>query len=390
MSRVKNPDSFRSLAGVNVIQPSKDFRVKFLGFYDPEYGVNTEYAYKAGTLRSLEDRPIYDDSHLDGRGCAFMYFKHRALGHNFLSKKLGKGHWHTKCFVSANNTNLWDCATRNEKDDIFFVADLCEDMPITLDDETYALYVLRPALTPDEISALAMKSITTFEWKADMLTASTKVAKSEAREIVATKMMAQAIVTKNIYAKQIDNLIKLLAIAQEKLFDNTGKGVEVLINLGDRVEKEFDLGLLGPEAMKDSVTKMIERQSKDLSYIQALTKAEGDDSELMKREVFDTCVNYVGLDYMKKWLNIVELEGSTNSILTPSMVTANALEKRNLKDLNQEELFKLVNRLTNLGSKQFDAGVRSENPENEINNLIDNTMIKMDGEEKDNKLMLEQ
>ena len=387
MTFVANPQAYRSLSSINLIQPRKKFALRHLGFYDPIASVNSEFTYKSGLLLDRTGKRLYDDSYLEGKPCTYFYFKHRMFGHNTLSKRLSRGHWHTKCFVSCNETPVFSCAKENEKKDVFFMADLLKDMPIRTDNETFALYVIQPSLDPEEIADLAMKTVTIYEWKADMLTATEKVSKAQAKEIIATKMMAQSIITKNIYAKQIDSLIKLLASAQEKLFDNTGRGVEVLINLGDRIEKEFDLALMGPEAMKEAAQSMVTRQQGDLRFIEALTSLESNGDDILKRQVFDTCFNYVGPTKMKEWLNIANSgdPSKMNSITSPSIVTAKALEKRNLKDMSQKELFDLVNRLTNYTlSDQFEVDMKNEDlNETDINNSIDKTVHKLPEENED-------
>lgn len=390
MSHVNNPGAFKSLCSLNLIQPSREFAFKHLGVYDPMFTVNSAFAYKSGLLMDATGKRLYDDSYLEGKPCTYFYFKHRAFGHNNLSKRISKGHWHTKCFISSNDTPIFSCTSENELKNVLFVADLCKDMPIKTNNETFALYVLRPTLNRREISELATKTVTTYEWKADMLTATEKVYKAQAKEIVATKMMAQAIVTKNIYAKQIDSLIKLLASAQEKLFENTGKGVEVLIGLGDRIEKEFDLALMGPEAMRDAAETMVTRQQGDLKYIEALTALESNGNEVLKKQVFDVCLNYVGPTLMKDWLQII---GSGNavkidSLSTPSIATVKALEQRDMKNMSTKELYDLVNRLSNYtNSKQFDIDMKTDNfDSDDINNALDKNVHKLPEEEEPNRI----
>ncbi|MCK5013140.1 MAG: hypothetical protein KAS66_04930 [Candidatus Omnitrophica bacterium] len=390
MSYVANPSAYKSLSSINLFQPRKKFAIKHVGFYDPIVSVNSEFTYRSGLLVDSTGKKLYDDSYLEGKPCTYFYFKHRMFGHNSLSKRVSKGHWHTKCFVSCNDTPVFSCARENEKKDVFFFADLLKDMPIRTDNETFALYVIQPTLDPEEIADLAMKTVTVYEWKADMLTATEKVSKAQGKEIVATKMMAQAIVTKNIYAKQIDSLIKLLASAQEKLFDNTGRGVEVLISLGDRIEKEFDLALMGPEAMKEAAQSMVTRQQSDLKYIEALTSLESNGDDILKRQVFDTCLNYVGPIKMAEWLNIAKSgnQNDLNSISSPSIATVKALEKRDLKSMSPNDLFDLANRLSSYSaSEQFEKDMKSEDfDENDINNSIDKTVHKLPEEnEKEGK-----
>lgn len=388
MSHVGNPGAFKSLCSINIIQPGRGFAFKHLGFYDPMFTVHSEFAYKSGLLLDENGKRLYNDSYLEGKPCSYFYFRHRAFGHNSLSKRISKGHWHIKCFVSNNDTPIFDCTTENEIKNILFIADLCKGMPIKTDNETFALYVLQPSLDRREISELATKTVTTYKWKADMLTATAKVYTAQAKEIVATKMMAQAIVTKNIYAKQIDSLIKLLATAQEKLFDNTGKGVEVLIGLGDRVEKEFDLALMGPEAMREAAESMVERQRGDLKYIEALTTLESDGDETLKKQVFDTCLNYVGPELMKQWLQIIT-SGNPAQIQTlssPAIKTVKALEQRDLKNMSSKDLYELVSRLSSYTeSEQFKLDMESKTfNESDINNALDKSVHKLPEEEEKN------
>ena len=389
MSHVENPEAFKSLSRINLIQPKNKFRIRHIGFYDPMFTINSEFTYKSGLLLDRTGKQLYDDSYLDGKPCTYFYFRHRAFGHNNLSKKISKGHWHVKCIVSCNDTPIFNCASENEIKDVFFIADLLKGMPIKTDNETFALYVIQPSLDPEEISDLAVKAVTIHEWKQDMLTSTAKVSKAQAKEIVATKMMAQAIISKNIYAKQIDSLIKLMAVAQEKLFDNTGRGVEVLISLGDRIEKEFDLALMGPEAMKEAAQTMVTRQQGDLKYIEALVGLEADGDDILKRQVFDTCFNYVGPTKMKEWLNIANSgnQQSMNTISSPSIATAKALENRDLKNMSPKELFELANRLSNyVTSDQFTVDMSSETlSESNINNAIDKNVHKIKEEEEDAK-----
>ena len=387
MSHVGNPEAFKSLCSINLIQPKRKFMVKHLGYYDPTFTVNSEFTYKSGLLLDRTGKQIYDDSYLEGKPCSYFYFRHRAFGHNNLSKKISKGHWHVKCIVSCNDAPVFSCASENEIKDVFFIADLLKGMPIKTDNETFALYVIDPSLEPHEISDLATKTVTTFEWKRDMLTATEKVSKAQAKEIVATKMMAQAIVSKNIYAKQIDSLIKIMAVAQEKLFENTGRGVEILIGLGDRIEKEYDLALMGPEAMKEAAQTMVTRQQDDLRYIEALVSLESNGDEVLKKQVFDTCFNYVGPTLMKQWLNIAESgdQSLLNTISSPSIATVKALEERNLKNMTTKELYDLTSRLTNyVTSDQFKQDMQADTlDEASINNSIDKTVHKIKEEEKE-------
>lgn len=386
MTHVGNPEAFKSLCSINLIQPRNKFGVKHLGFYDPAFTVNSEFTYKSGLLLDRTGKKIYDDSYLEGKPCSYFYFRHRAFGHNSLSKKISKGHWHVKCIVSCNDAPVFSCASENEIKDVFFVADLVKGMPIKTDNETFALYVIQPSLEPHEISDLATNAVSIFEWKADMLTATEKVSKAQAKEIVATKMMAQAIVSKNIYAKQIDSLIKIMATAQEKLFENTGRGVEVLIDLGDRIEREYDLALMGPEAMKEAAQTMVTRQQSDLKYIEALVSLESNGDDVLKRQVFDTCLNYVGPVLMKKWLNVTESgdQHAMNALSSPSIATVKALEDRNLKNMSPKELYDLSNRLSNyVMSEQFKEDMSVDVlSEANINNSIDKTIHKIEEEQK--------
>ena len=389
MSHVDNPDAFRSLSSIKLIQPKRDFKPTHLGYYDPLFTVHSEFAYKSGLLLDSTGKKLYDDSYLEGKPCSYFYFRHRAFGHNSLSKKMSKGHWHVKCIVSCNDTPIFNCASEDENNDIFIIADLLKNMPIRTDNETFALYVVQPSLDPEEISDLARKAVSIYEWKADMLTATEKVSKAQAKEIVATKMMAQAIISKNIYAKQIDSLVKLMATAQEKLFENTGRGVEVLISLGDRIEKEFDLALMGPEAMKEAAQTMVTRQQGDLQYIEALVGLEANGDDVLKRQVFDTCLNYVGSTKMREWLNIVDSgdKSKLNTISSPSIATVKALEDRNLKNMSAKELYDLANRVASYtASEQFKEDMKSEGiDETNINNSIDKTIHKLVEEEEKKK-----
>ena len=208
MSKVRfGKDSYNSLPSIFIIQLNQDtgFNMKYLGKYDPMMGKEVDFTYEPGTLKE-NGKVLYDDTALEGKSCAYFYVKHRFFGNSYISRKTSKGHFHIKCIVSNNKINVWDCAEMSSTGDVFIFARLCENMPITVDDYTYSLYVIEPMLTQGEISALARNNDMVYQWKKKLMDAAEDVAEARGNEIMAMSMMTEADVKCSIYQNHVQKL----------------------------------------------------------------------------------------------------------------------------------------------------------------------------------------
>lgn len=371
MSRVRNPNHYKNLCAVNIIEPDKDFRVNFLGYYDPFLDKGMEFSYRSGTLKE-NGVELYDDSHLEGKNSANLYFKHRPLGTGLLARWTSRGHFHMKTIVSNNNINLWDCSFENQKGDLFFIGNLCKDMPIVLEDYTYSLYVIEPTLSGDELAALAVDSQNVYKWKKDIKEAKKQVAEAHGNEIVAISMMGEARVRADIFARYLEIYKTWLGMAQDKLLEYTGKGFETIYDAINKAEMDFDIGLAGEEYMKGNVRGFADKMNIQIKTVEAMTNADLDATEVMKKHLFNVTMNFIGLAKMKEYMNHVNGE---QMVYTPSIAAHNALNKINPDNLTKDEHQNLVKRVVNtLQSVAFEKNVENAKNNEELTKNINNAL----------------
>ena len=380
MSQIKNPNAYRILPSVNVIEPGKDFRVTFIGLYDPDFGIESDPTYKSGALKDDNGKLIYDDTHLNGNNCAYLYLKHRWLGVSYFAKKMSRGHFHIKCIVSNNAVNLWDCSYTSKSGDIYFFADIVDDMPIVLYNNTYSLFVIEPRLTQSEISALAFNVKKVFQWKERMIKSSKQVAVAHANEVLAVSMMSEAVVKAAIYAEHINTLSKMLNIAQDKLLESTGRSFDMISGAIDSVEEKFDVGILSGETMSKGISSLLKRQNVELKYIESMTKLDSD-SDVMKRQVFNTALQFIGIEKMREFMKTMIGDNVKSVNVPPSMAVLSALENFDLDRLDAKEKAGIMNRLVNyIKGDRLSNGESDKNLEEDINNAITERLIKLEEE----------
>lgn len=382
-------EKFVSLPSITLIEPNKEFKPNLVGFYDPRFGTDTEPTYKSeGEL--FDGVRKFDDTYLEGKNCIFLHFKHRWLGNNKFARMVSRGHFHTKCFVSNNDFNIWDCAKTNKKDDIILYANLVDDMPIVLNDHRYSLYVVEPTLTPPELSALALSSDNVYVWKKKLERSSKIVAEAQGREVLAISMMSEAVVGRSIYSDHVKSLNKLLAQSQDKLLQTTGEKFSVILGLIDKVEEEYDIGVLSDTVMSKDVQKMVRHQEIQLKTINALTDMDEDMTGNMKRHIFDTAYRFIGGPDMRRFLNMVE-NGPVGALNNPSMAVLKGLENMDLTNLDKDEKRGVVGRVMNyIKSNAFEEKIKAgeENIDEVINNAVNAGMIEIsneDGKDKSNE-----
>ncbi len=378
MSRVKNPNHYKNLCAVNIIEPNNDFRVNFLGYYDPFLDKGMEFSYRSGTLKE-NGVELYDDSHLEGKNSANLYFKHRPLGTGMLARWTSRGHFHMKTIVSNNNINLWDCSFENQKGDLFFIGNLCKDMPIVLEDYTYALYVIEPTLTGDELGALAIDSQNVYKWKKEIKEAKKQVAVAHGNEIIAISMMGEARVRADMFANYLEIYKTSLNMARDKLLEFGGKSFETIYDAINKAEMDFDIGLAGEQYIKGNVGSFTNKMNIQIKTVEAMTNADLDASEVMKKHLFNVTLNFIGLPKMKEFMNHINGE---NAIYTPSIAAHNVLGKINSDNMTPEENQNLIKRVANtlqskVFEKNFGKALSNEELEKNINDSLNTEMIEI-------------
>ena len=337
MSKIKNAKLFDSLNSVSVIDPANNFNARYIGSYDASLGFDTEPTYKPFAHEILEGGKMkFDDRYLEGNSCGYLYFKHRMLGTGKGARMTSKGHWHTKCIVSETNVNVLDASFSNAHGDLFFIAKLLPGMPIVYDNYTFSLYVIEPKLVGSELSTLALNSKKVWEWKKRLMTSGEETARAQANEIVALSMMGEAVVKSSICMDHIHTLTALLNQSQDKVLEVTGKSFEVVFDMVNLVEEQYDVGILGDETLKKGVSKFLDGQRMQVKYMDAIANNDFDGSEGMKRQIFNTALNFIGLPDMRKFLQMSE-ESPIQQISTPSIALASALDKINLEHISDKE-----------------------------------------------------
>ena len=363
---------FLSLQSINIVEPKNDFKHKHIGFFDERFGIDTEPTYKSEGVLNDGTRK-FDDTYLEGKNCVFLHFKHRWLGNGKLARYVSRGHYHTKCFVSNNDFSIRDCANTNKKGDIFLYANLVDDMPIVMNDYKYSLYVIEPMLTPAELGALALNVDNVYQWKTKLEKSSKWVATAQANEVLAISMMSEAVVAKSIYGDYIQSLTKLLNQAQDKLLQTTGEKFSVVLGIVDKIEEEYDIGIVGDEVLSKNVQNLLKRQKIELKTIEAMAGMDGSTTESMKRQIFDTTYRFLGGPTMREYLNMVE--GKTSgTINTPAISVLKGLERMNLNNLEDDEKKSVISRaLKAIKSKTIENKIKGN--EEDLENLINNAVV---------------
>jgi len=370
MSLVKNPHSYDTLRTINVLEPSNDFKLKYIGMFDERFGFETEPTYKPFAFEQhVDGKILFNDEYLEGNSCAYTYFKHRFFGAGKLSRYTSKGHYHTKCYVSDNEVNLLDCSFKNARGDLYFFADIVEGMPIIYDNYSFMLYVLKPTLSKEELSALALNSKTVFEWKHRLLKSKTEIARAHAQEVIAVSIMGEAVVKASMYKDHIDTLTTLLTQSNDKMLEVTGKGFDVVLDAVNMIEEKYDLGILGDESLKKGMNRFLSGQRMELKFVEALTNAELDGSEGLKRQIFNTALGFIGLDKMKEYLNMTSSSVNTE-VTTPAVAMTSAIDKLNLKNLSKKEQAITFKNLMNHFKSGLPKSGNDDFSDEEINNSV--------------------
>ena len=163
MSIIKNLKSFKNMSSFN-IQSSRNSDIQFLGMYDPNSMKryrDSRYTKGLGHTHSIyediyvggtwtehdwgERLIIYDDYYLHNNPCIHLFLRHYPFGDGFLSKRLTSGHWHHIYIVSCNEISIVDHMRVDESKNIFFLGELCEEMPIIDGSEEHYLFVIEGA-----------------------------------------------------------------------------------------------------------------------------------------------------------------------------------------------------------------------------------------------------
>lgn len=303
MTFIEHPYSYGTLPHIFLIQ--SDWKPKDLGYYDPNWGVETEIEYEPGKFKNEYGEIVYNDSAYEGHQSLVLAFKHMPLGNAPVWRKIGRGHFHIKHLVSKNNIRPYDVMTKTESGDIIIFADLSHYPPMAIvhpNRKQETLYELTPTLSPDELARVSKDLGFITKVKERLMEATEDARDFEAKEFLALTRAVAAEGALIQTQEHLNNLLKNYKIVQEKVIklqlmtrDKISKGLEI-------IEGQYNLNMSLEPLQFEDTRKTAEMMQADIHTIGGFMKLNGSLSESQKQTMILQVVNVVGLDYLKHFL----------------------------------------------------------------------------------------
>jgi len=317
MSYIDNPWSYETLPRIYLIDSK--FNIKSLGYYDPDFGTDTDFAYKPGRFVNESGESFYNDSAYREKHCMVISFKHATLGNLPILRKSGYGHFHVKYLVSTNAIRINDVIEKDpETQDLFIFASLAHSPPMTIiygDNSQETLYEIAPHASRIELEKLG-KDINFFvKIKELYRDAEAKAQQLESKNFVLTVRNVAAESTIIQLQSNVNDLLKNYQIAQDKLtnlrlsvVERIGKGIEA-------VESEYNFSLPWDKLMLEEIDKTSAMMQTDIRSVQAMIKLSGSLTITQKQQLCLQVANVVGYDYLKQFIgSVAEYNAPTGTV----------------------------------------------------------------------------
>jgi len=309
MSHIEKTWSYEVLPHIFLIDDK--FKLTDLGWYDPNWGVETEIAYKPGKFVNEVNEVWYDDRQYKDKQCLVLDFKHAMIGNYPIVKKIGRGHHHIKYIVSKNAIRPYDVMETTDSGDIFIYASLAHNPTVTKIHEYYdelpnntqeTLIEIEPHLTAAELEKLSkdINFLTTIKQ-------SYQSAESKSHELVSQNFILNVrVVASDGVVMQlqsyVDTLLKSYQWALDKVI-GVQLSVKEKISQGiSMVEGEYNLGVPWDNIHLEDMSKTAAIMQADIRAISSMIKMNGTLSESQKQVLAVQFLNVVSVDWMKKFM----------------------------------------------------------------------------------------
>jgi len=309
MSFIEDTWSYESLPQVFLINDK--FKLIPLGWYDPNWGIETEVSYKEGKFVNEINEIWYDDRKYKGKQCLLLDFKHLMFGNYPILRRIGRGHHHYKYLVSTNAIRPYDVMEQTESGDLFIYASLAHNPTVTKVHEPYdelpnntqeTLIEITPHLTAAELEKLSkdinfVTSIKEMYQKAE----SKKYELVSQNFILNTRVIASDGVVMQLQ-EYVNTLLKNYQWALDKVV-GLQLSVKEKISQGiSMVEGEYNLSVPWDNISLEDMSKTAAIMQADIRSISSMLKQNGSLSESQRQVLAVQFLNVVGVDWMKKFM----------------------------------------------------------------------------------------
>ncbi len=304
MTYIEGTWSFDGLPHIYLITPQ--FRVKSLGYYDPDYGTDTDFTYKSGRFVDELGEMYHNDTKYKDKHCLVTSFIHPPLGNYPGLRKLGRAHYHVKFFVSTSAIRINEVIEKDpETGDMFIYASLFHVPPVTIvleDGSQETLYEVTPHGNRSELENL-MKDLNFFtKVKEKYRDAESKMHEMESQNFILTTRNIAAESTVLQLQDNVNTLLKNYQIAQEKVI-NLQLAVKERLRAGiEGVEGEYNLGIPWDNITLEDTERTTAMLQADIRSISAMMKMSGGLSETQKQTLCLQVANVVGFDYLQRFM----------------------------------------------------------------------------------------
>ncbi len=308
MTYIRDFKSYNSLPHIFLVD--KNFHYKDLGVYDPDWGVETDIAYKPGKFKNDRDETIHQDTQYEGKQSLVVAFKHMPFGNYPILRKIGRGHFHIKHFVSETAVRPHDVIAQvPETGDMFIYADIVEYPPVTIvqyDNTQETLYELRPHVSPEDMGRISHDVNFLMHIKEQLMSSTQKQQDLEAKNFILHTRNVAAESTVLQLQDHVDILLKNFQVVQDEVInmklslkDKLKHGLEI-------IEGKYNLGIPMHHVDFENTEKTAAMMQADIRAVGAMIKMSGTLSETQKQTLVLQVANVVGIDYLRKFLLGVE------------------------------------------------------------------------------------
>lgn len=305
MTEIGNTWSFEGLPHIYLI--TSDYKIKSLGFYDPDWSRDTEFSYLPGKFTKPDGTP-YDTAYKDKQAIV-VTFKHPIFG-NYPGLRNLTGHFHYKYIVSTSSIRPHDVLRADpDTQDIYIFADLARSPSKTElrgDNTQETLYEITPHLSAEELAQLpkSIKFITKI--KERLHEVENKNWDLEAQLVIEHTIATNATGTVFMLQEHMNTLMKSYQIIYDKVISLQLSVRKKISDVILKVEGENYLMAPWDSLKEEDITQTAGTLQAEIRALAAMTKLNGKLTEAQKYQLVMQTANVVGLDYMRKCLLGIE------------------------------------------------------------------------------------
>ena len=344
MSKIRNPSSYMNLPHVYALDSK--FDLIDLGVYDPNYGIEFDLGYEPGQFENMFGAMNYDDRHLEGKQCVLFTIKHKFFGNGTFGRRMGRGHYHEKCFVSINDVNLYDVYSQSRNGNIIFFADIHKKPAASRDGGKFTLIELRPHLTTSELSRVKKNLSEIINWKEKTFSAEKQKEIALMNEFVA-----------DAHARAADSAVVQSKVTIDRLVGQLNSMIDTMVGISlstankfqnaiEKVEETMDLNIDWNSVNKGYVEQSISGGKDHYNFLSKLDEMKaGGVTETMKQYAVNSVIEMCGLNFVKNAVEHTETHGNA-----PKNITGMTMRLRDARDRGQISNSQMNDMITNANS----------------------------------------